>query len=238
MSLSHSPQIVTNGLVAALDAGNTKSYPGSGTTWTDLSGIGNNGTLTNGPTYSSANGGSLVFNGSNQYVPTSTLSNQFLTTGFTVSVWLYYIPTTANDNLISWGTGAFNGIANVTSSYSWEIRFEGGTIAFSPGIGPGGTGVANRLQYSSPSGWGSRIMCIDVTFVANGLATLYENAVSRTTIDYSGIGVSSQTNFVAVGRGTDTYFPGRIYSTKIYNRALSAAEVSQNFNAYRGRFGI
>ena len=68
MALSHSPRIVTNGLVLALDAANIKSYPGSGTTWTDLSGIGNNGTLTNGPTYSSANGGSLVFNGTDNYV--------------------------------------------------------------------------------------------------------------------------------------------------------------------------
>ena len=57
-----------NGLVLALDAANTKSYPGSGTTWTDLSGRGNTGTLTNGPTYSSANGGSIVFDGTNDYV--------------------------------------------------------------------------------------------------------------------------------------------------------------------------
>ena len=56
-------QIVKDGLVLALDAGNTKSYPGSGTSWSDLSGQGNTGTLTNGPTYSSADGGSIVFDG-------------------------------------------------------------------------------------------------------------------------------------------------------------------------------
>jgi hypothetical protein len=60
--------LVRNGLVLALDAGRTLSYPGSGTTWTDLSGNGNTGTLTNGPTYSSANGGSLVFDGVDDYV--------------------------------------------------------------------------------------------------------------------------------------------------------------------------
>jgi len=62
------PNIVTSGLVLQLDAANTKSYPGSGTTWTDLSGNGNNGTLTNSPTFSSANGGIFTFNGTNQFI--------------------------------------------------------------------------------------------------------------------------------------------------------------------------
>lgn len=74
-----------NGLVLCLDAGNTKSYPGSGTTWTDLSGRGNTGTLTNGPTYSSANGGSIVFDGTNDYV--STNYTQTSVTGYTIDVW-------------------------------------------------------------------------------------------------------------------------------------------------------
>jgi hypothetical protein len=213
----------------------TSTAKNRGTIWSDLSGRGNTGTLTNGVGYGNSNNGSFVFDGANDYVPTSTLSNQFLTTGFTVSVWLYYIPTTTNDNLISWGGGAFNG-----TSYTWEIRLRGnnGNIEFSPGIGPGGTGIPNRLQYISPSGWGLRIMCIDVTFVANGVATLYENGVSRATRDYTGIGVSSQTRAIDVGRGSDTYFPGNIYSVKVYDRVLSAAEIQQNFNALRGRFGI
>ena len=71
MSSIYNPHIVTDGLVLALDAGNTKSYPGSGTTWTDTVG-GNTGTLTNGPTYSSGDGGSIVFDGSNDYIQLST----------------------------------------------------------------------------------------------------------------------------------------------------------------------
>ena len=66
--LAHGPSIITQGLVLALDAADRNSYPGTGTAWTDLSGNGNNGTLTNGPTYNSANGGSIVFDGSNDYV--------------------------------------------------------------------------------------------------------------------------------------------------------------------------
>jgi hypothetical protein len=68
MSLSHSPSIVTNGLVFCLDAANSKSYPGTGTDWTDLSGNQINGILTNGPAYNSSNGGSIVFDGINDYI--------------------------------------------------------------------------------------------------------------------------------------------------------------------------
>mgnify|MGYP006280322525 CR=1 FL=1 len=236
MALAHSPSIVTNGLVLCLDAGNRKSYPGSGTTWTDLSGRGNNGTLINSPTYSSANGGSIVFSGINsQYIPTSTLSTQFLTTGLTLSVVLYYNSLTGNDNVISWGGGAFN-----QTNYSWELRLRGptGQAEFAPGIGPGGSGIPARLSYNPPIPWNGRISFIDVTYVANGLSTLYENGVSRATRDYTGVGLSAQTNSIWIGRGTDTYFPGNIYSVKVYNRALTATEIQQNFNALRGRFGV
>ncbi len=67
MGLIHSPSIVTDGLVLCLDAANSRSYPGTGATWTDLKG-GNNGTLENGPTFDAANGGSIVFDGTDDIV--------------------------------------------------------------------------------------------------------------------------------------------------------------------------
>ena len=93
MAFIHSPKIITDGLVLALDAGNTKSYPGSGTVWTDLSGNNNTGTLTNGPTFNAANGGSIVFDGTNDYVtlPISTTSGQALT----YFGWLYSTESTS-----------------------------------------------------------------------------------------------------------------------------------------------
>lgn len=78
--------IVTDGLIFYLDAGNIASYPGTGTTWTDLSGNNNNGTLVNGVGFNSANGGSLFFNGSNQYV---NLGPFFTYQNFTISLWVY-----------------------------------------------------------------------------------------------------------------------------------------------------
>ena len=79
MGLGHSPSVVTSGLVLALDAGNTKSYPGSGATWTDLSGNGNTGTLQNSPTYSSANSGYFTLNGSTQYATGTNASSVQIT---------------------------------------------------------------------------------------------------------------------------------------------------------------
>lgn len=105
MGLTHSPKIVTNGLVLALDAANNKSYPGSGVTWYDLSGNGNNGTLTNGPTFNVGNLGSIVFDGTNDYVSfnnsgTST-SFDFGTGDMTFTFWM--LPS-------AWGDGASRGI--------------------------------------------------------------------------------------------------------------------------------
>ena len=88
MAIKHSPRIVTDGLVLYLDAANTKSYPGSGTTWTDISGKSNNGTLTNGPTFDSGNKGTIVFDGSNDYVSeTSGLSDSLLQGDWSISFW-------------------------------------------------------------------------------------------------------------------------------------------------------
>ena len=75
MAFYRGPNIVRNGLVLCLDAASKRSYPGSGTTWTDLSGLNNNGTLTNGPTFSNANGGILTFNGTSQHISGSSNSN-------------------------------------------------------------------------------------------------------------------------------------------------------------------
>jgi hypothetical protein len=129
MALAHSPKIVTDGLVLCLDAGNPKSYPGSGTTWTDLSGNGNNGTLVNGVGYNSGNGGSLVFDGVNDRVTINASSHTNLSSGnFTISSW-FYIPTSVDTtNLYYWliaiGT-------SVGSSNTWYLR------VWRSGIAPG-----------------------------------------------------------------------------------------------------
>jgi hypothetical protein len=94
LALSHSPQISLNGLVLCLDAANSKSYPGSGTTWTDLSGRGNNGTLVNGVGYNSGNLGSLVFDETNDFVNCGNSTTLNMSTETTLIHWLKFTGST------------------------------------------------------------------------------------------------------------------------------------------------
>jgi hypothetical protein len=221
-----------NGLVLCLDAGNTKSYPGSGTTWTDLSGRGNTGTLVNGPTYSSANGGSIVFDGSNDYVlVNSSASIPYGSTARTVSIWFYTNTTTwANDanNLFFYGSNVNGNAFGIDfSTYpSMEVFTWGGA----------GRDLTFSTTYSQV-GWKN----ITVTYNGSTTILIYENGTFTQTLTLTSAcnTTSSDVYIGAVNPSILTaYYDGRIANTKIYNRALSAAEVSQNFNALRGRYGI
>jgi hypothetical protein len=194
----------------------------------------NNNTITSTSlTYYSNN--TFSFNGTSDLLSTTTLPYQFLTSGFTVSTAFRYTQTTTNDNLISWGNSAFNSGA---LSYSWEIRIRGaGAVEFAPGVYTSGTGPA-RMSYTPSSALNGRDVILDVVYTANGVSYIYENGTKVATYDYTGVGTYANTQSLRVGRGTDSNFPGKIYSTKIYNKALSATEVQQNFNAIRGRFNL
>lgn len=193
---------------------------------------GNNTVTATSLTY--ANDGTFSFNGTSNKLTTATLPYQFLNTGFTASLILKYTQTTTNDNVISWGGSAFN-----ITSYAWELRIRGsGNVEFSPGIGPGGSGVPARTSYTPSVALNGRVAFLDITYVANGLASIYENGILRATNNYSGVGISNATNSLIIGQGTDTYFPGTMHQVKLYSRALSAQEVQQNFEATRGRYGI
>ena len=99
----YGPKIVTSGLVLCLDAANKRSYPGTGTTWTDLSGNSNNGTLTNGPTFSAGNQGSIVFDGTNDYAYQSLFTNA-ITTTLTFDVWVKFSDAGSSGRYIIIGT--------------------------------------------------------------------------------------------------------------------------------------
>jgi len=227
MSAIGGPATVTSGLVLELDAGNIKSYPTTGTTWFDKSGNANNGTLTNGPTFSSANGGSIVFDGTNDYVSLGT-SSALSPTQLTVNIW-FRLPTTAN-------TSQFYIIRNRT--YGYGISSTNRTINFF--VYPNNSSAIsyNILSssinfdtwYNVTMTYGNSIFRVYL----NGILQSGDIASATNTIYYIG-------NAVSIGRDADfdgAYLYGNIANTQIYNRALSAAEVQQNFNATRARFGI
>ena len=217
--------IVTDGLVLWLDAGITPSYPGSGTAWTDLSGNKNNGTLTNGPTYNSSNGGSIVFDGTNDYVTRPSATSN-LSAG--VSMELVFRSTDLNSRaqgLMQYITHPYyiDFYCGGNGSLRWEtwvpVPTAGGAI-YSPSI------LSNNTWYHAVG-----------TFI-NGSSILYINganvaSASQTPGTYS----SSYTADIIIGDYYG-YMSGSVGIVRIYNRALTAAEVAQNFNALKARFGL
>lgn len=222
------PSIVTSGLVMNLDAGNSASYPGSGTTWTDLSGLGTNGTLTNGPTFNSSNSGSIVLDGSNDYVA----FDYDLRTNWSYECWV---------------------LKNVSTSFAFL------------GLGPTGvTSSAISIALGNPNSttlrfgfWANDTDFPIATTLTNtwyhycftyNHSSPFTKKCYRNGVEISGTPVQTQAQFIGTGTVrigatygpsvNDAYANGRFAISRLYNRVLSQAEITQNFNALRGRYGI
>lgn len=232
--------IVTSGLVLNLDAGVSSSYSGSGTTWTDLSGNGNNGTLVNGIPFLSDNGGALSFAATNDYV---TASTGITGTSYTFLLWHKNTATTFAT------TGHRTFIASNNFRFQWDdnssTTARGPFIDFTSALGGG---QANNSTSLTPSNWlgvyqmigvvsnGSTVRTIWNTSIG-GVATLNSSRAFSSTgsivIGYdnlSGIGGADPIN---VDGGTVT-----IPIVLVYNTALSDDQIVKNYNALRGRFGL
>ena len=226
MGLGHSPRIVTDGLVLCLDAANKRSYGGSGTTWTDRSTSGNDGTLTNSPYFDENNGGSIVFDGSNEYIDLGSPSNIF--SGIFGS------------NKISIG-GWFK--TSTTSPSSQKIVFDSGTTEVVQ-IDMASGGIAFRL-----GGPNTRISRVEPTadkwfhFLGtyNGSSMIgYFNGSKYTESSGLTSNISSSDNgstMIAKYPGGGSYqFLGHISQFCIYSKALTADEVRQNYLATKERY--
>jgi hypothetical protein len=231
-----SPGVVTDGLVLFLDAGNKLSYPGTGTTWGDFSGNSNNGTLLNGPTFNTGSGGSIVFDGAEDYVTIPYRPSLGLTSQGSINIWCY--PTTLSQGLFAGLLGMTTGGNNNEQSYYILWRKQNNNIQ--AGIQNGGT--YNTIQTPLPTS----ISWYNFTLTWNGSSlNLYQNGVSVSTPVAQTINAQALNSAVAVGgrmfggdSGNNGYFNGYIPIAQIYNRALTATEVLQNYNATRGKFGI
>ena len=233
MGLAHSPRIVTDGIVLALDAANTKSYGGSGTTWIDISGKGNNATLTsmNGANFDSANGGSFTFDGTSDYVAeTASLSDTFWQGNWTASFWVNFdtLNTTtggASDKiLIHHGSSITRGGLHLVQRNS-RIRF---------GL------YADDLESTSTVSTGT---WYNLVFALNNISyakAIYINGTLDSSHTGGGAYTGSGTNTKIGGKNLSfgTLFDGFMSFCSFYNRVLTAAEVKQNYNALRGRYGI
>jgi hypothetical protein len=220
------PAIVTSGLVFNLDAGFTPSYPTINTTWYDISSGVNNGTLFNGPTYSSSNGGSIVFDGSNDYFRAdnnTTLDNQTIT----MESWNYPNTLTQDGFLFEKG--------QVNTQYSNFYNSDGTFYFRTVGLNIWDLTIYGP-SYLSANVW-NHIVC---TYGA-GTKTIYINGVQ--IAQQTGLTGTISTNTTglyvgAYGPGSSYFFNGKIAVSRVYNKSLSATEILQNFNVQKTRFGL
>lgn len=223
MSLSHSSSIVTSGLILNLDAANIKSYPGTGTTWTNLMSSSYNGTLTGGPTYSSSNKGTIVFDGTDDYI---VLPSVGALNTFTIDVWVY--ATSLPANFASFITDIYPSFVN------FKIGYHGSSGVVTAGIFSGTSWTYSSTSTLVANTWTNFVMTYDGANIV-----LYKNNVSTTPVEYTGTRNTTGTG-IRIGRRWDNadYFVGNIPTAKIYNKSLTSLELTQNFNALRGRYGI
>lgn len=224
--MNYGPKIVTNGLVFCVDAADKNSYIGTGTTWNDIGGQGYTGALTNGPTFSNVGGGSIVFDGTDDYI--TVLTSGFVNNIISMDVWFNLNSSKLYSALIG---------SNVTEKYEILIKGNGAHVE----VSLQGSNYMEYYNIISLNTWTN----ITVTAVSGTQWKMYKNgiylgnpSISSGTWQVSG---TSITNF-DVGRIRNDVanfgFSGNISSVKIFNRELTASEVLQNYNATKSRFGL
>lgn len=238
MSVKSNIGVVTDGLVFYVDAGNGNSYPGSGTAWTDIIGS-NDGTLTNGPTFDSGNGGSIVFDGADDYVVFQSANqlNTLTVNGISVSAWIN--PTTTGDS----GTGR---IFSKRSGYNGWLFFMDATNTI--GVQVLTTTNGNLVfqsrgadNYITLNTWNHVVFTYSynsgapIKLYVNGGEINYSsqdtNNANIPTDDSSGLLLMGDT-----AEGYNRSFDGDISNGMIHNRVLSSTEITQNYNALKNRF--
>jgi len=228
------PTVVTNGLILYLDAGNSSSYPGTGTTWTDLSGETNNGTLVNSPAYTSNPGYFTFALANNNYVSTSgTISSL---TEATFLAWVYSTqtqPDYTNVLMSRNGMGSATNYAtgmnfptggNNSVGYHWNDN--GGTYGWDSGLG-----VPNNA-------WSMMAVTVSPT---QAIAYLGKSSGITTATNTNSHSVTSNLNFFVsrdTGGGGTRNFNGRIAQVLIYNRALTGTEITTNFDNTKSKYGL
>lgn len=234
MSLHHNPRIVTSGLVLQLDAADRNSYTSGSSVWRDLSGNGNNGTLVNGPTFSSTNGGSIVFDGGNDYVDCGNPSSISLGTQGTIGVLVKTNRTYPSDSSSFVFRGIIGkviggGIGQQSYWLDWYGNNSSRTLRF--GIGDSGGSTQASVNFDFSNKW------THVMGRWNGSVTeLYVNGILRNSVLNSRI-AQTISNPLGIGRVFDNW-GGEIAYSQIYNRALSQQEILQNYSATKSRFGL
>jgi hypothetical protein len=218
MGIDIGPIEATDRLVLHLDAGNTRSYPGSGNTVYDLSGFGNTSALTNGPTYNSSNLGAFVLDGSNDYILVNSQANILSKTAYTKIAFIYISNFSTVNNIIS---GGFSG-QHAFWMFGTDKLNAGHNGAWNTVVGATSLSLNTwyfaAVTYSDSTGW---------KLYLNGR----EDGTSASTTTFNG------NQEIVIGEySSGNNFTGRISNIQVYNRALTSTEIFQNYHATKGRY--
>ena len=232
MGTSYNPRIVTDGLVFCVAASKKRSYPGAGTTWTDLTPNKYNGALTNGPTFDSANAGSIVFDGTNDYVACveSFSRNQ---TQLTISSWVKFNNFTTGRAIYVETKNDVSSRIDLAVTSSQGIRFAGrddDSDSFTQ-FAISATSLINTDVWYN---------IVGVYDPLNTNNNVYLNSVNVTSLSLNlGDGfpdTTSATQRIGNNGPNTSYMNGNIALVQIYNRALTPDEIRQNYLATKGRY--
>ncbi len=229
--MQYGPKIVRSGLVLHLDGAQKTSYSGTGTFWKDLS-SNNNGTVNGSPTFSSSNGGFFTFDAINDYVDCGNGSSiNFGTGNFTIEIWATR-STNATTNLRLLGKG---GDSDAVGSAGFAFFGSDSGLTFT--INP----TAAR-SFVSAAGYSVGEWFQVVGLIERGVSMrAYKNTVLAGSTTAPSGSVSNASVNLNIGRnpaGANVYWSGNVAIVRMYNRALTASEIQQNFNSQRKRFNI
>jgi hypothetical protein len=225
MAIVYNPSIIRNGLLLHLDAANVKSYPGSGTTWNDLSGNRNNSSLLNGVGYSADNKGSMIFDGTNDWIDCGN-AQIFSPANLTASIMVRCNSFSTRPHIFGRGSGTAGNFYMVVETNS-VFRFYNDVgadwaIATSTAAFP-----LNTWTY--------------VTVTHDGTtSSIYYNGILQNSGSRVGSLRNWQSNTLQIGNiiNSGQILNGNVSLAQLYDRALTAAEIRRNFEAIRGRYGI
>jgi hypothetical protein len=209
---------VTDGLVLYLNAGQLVSYPTTASTWYDISGNSNNGTLINGPTFDSGNGGSIVFDGTDDNVIVPTNSNLELTNDLTINLWVYSISPKSGLGIVCKGP--------LVNDYDYMVYISANstTVNFYKKDSTGTSEARGGFNLTLLNKW------VNICYTKNGTTVKgYENGVLRATNNFTNSIIRTSSQPLNIGSGWSATLDGKISSVQIYNRALSQTEVLQNY---------
>lgn len=232
MAISYNSSVPTSSMLLCADAGNPRSYPGTGTSWYDVSGTGNLGTLQASPTYTSGVGGSFAFNGSTQYASFNTNLFNVTYTGKTVIAF-------ARASASTWtnGVAAYKGLFGSSGNRNFNLYVYRDAsniyyMHYSTGVSGAFAGTISNSLSMTTATW----YMFAVTQASGGAVNYYLNGslVNTTTQAFSQYVATSSENIAL----SDNYWNGDIGVCSVYGTELSATQIAQVYNSYRGRYGI